>query len=80
MAKQEILCTAVPAGKLEGGKVKLSVVLSPRLTGDAPEAQLSSFVFDGWPVKANELAFRVSFGSESNSARGQRLAGSPAAA
>lgn len=67
-AKQEILWTALPNGVSRDGKLRLSVLVSPRLVSDPARPFLAPDFeklgdFGDWPAVVNAMTFRVKVGS-----------------
>jgi hypothetical protein len=64
--KQTIVWTALPYG-IRNGKARLSVLISPRLTGDTDKNFLSDFDdFASWPETVQRIAFTAEIDGDSN--------------
>ncbi len=75
MATQTIVWTVLPNG-VSGGKLRMSVFVSPRLTADGPTGTLAPFTdWLGWPTKPVTFWVRVNGGPE---VRAEPVPGGPA--
>ncbi len=65
MAKQSLLWTALPNGYTEDRKrLRLSLLLSPRLAAEADPQRLSTFPdFVDWPAMLSDAKFEIHFGA-----------------
>ena len=63
MSTQNIMWTALPNGLTpDGTRLRLSVLVSPRLTADAATGTLAEFPdFQDWPAQVAGLTFSVEF-------------------
>lgn len=75
MAKQTILWTVLPNGRADdgdlAGRLRVSIVVSPRLTPEAPDEQrLAAFGdFLDWPATLSEARFKLRVGSDGSALR-----------
>ena len=69
MAKQSLLWTALPNGyAADGGSLRVSVLVSPRLEAEADPEQLGTFPdFEDWPATVANASFTIRYGGGSQS-------------
>jgi len=76
MAKQNLMWTALPNGLDANGNLRVSALLSPRLT-PGPDQTLKSFVeMLDWPRTMQAARFTIHFGAQSVAIRGNETAAS----
>lgn len=76
MGEQTLLWTPLPNGVDESGNLRLSLLLSPRLAGDAPGTQLDEFPdFLDWPETLGRSEFQLQLNGQSLAVAGLATAG-----